>query len=107
MRTRLRAWRSAAALAAALAATAAPAARGVTRLTDDTDRAAFRAWFTFLADTEFERPSPDVTDCAALVRHAYREALRGHSPEWYRRTRLPMPVALPDVRRGPAPSGGG
>src|SRR5262245_52251598 len=62
-------------LVAALAATPAPA-RAQLRLRDDTDRAAFRAWFTFLADAEFARRSADVTDCAGLVRHAFREALR-------------------------------
>jgi uncharacterized protein YfaT (DUF1175 family) len=70
-------------------------------LFDDTDRASFQAWFTFLADAAFERPSKDVIDCASLVRHAYREALRTHSPDWYRRNRLPAIVAFPDVRHTP------
>lgn len=70
-------------------------------LADDSDRSAFRAWFTFLADTQFERRSADVTDCAALVRHAYREALRAHTPAWYREAKLPLAVAYPDVRRTP------
>ena len=68
---------------------------------DETDQAAFRRWFTFLADAQFERQTDDVTDCASLVRHAYREALRQHSPEWYRRSRLPLLVSLPDVRHVP------
>lgn len=76
------------------------------RLLDDSDRAAFRAWFVFLADTQFYRPTPDVTDCAALVRHAVREALRAHTPEWRRRVALPLPVAFPDVRRPPRPAEG-
>jgi hypothetical protein len=50
------------------------------RLTDETDRDAFRSWFTFLADAQFYRPTPDVADCAGLVRHAVREALRAHTP---------------------------
>jgi hypothetical protein len=73
---------------------------------DETDRSAFRSWFTFLADAQFERRTPDVVDCAALVRHAYREALRPHSPEWYRRSALPLDVSFPDVRHGPMPSVG-
>jgi len=32
--------------------------------------AAFRSWFVLLADAQFERPTDDVQDCAALVRHA-------------------------------------
>lgn len=76
------------------------------RLADDADRSAFRSWFTFLADAQFERPTADVTDCASLVRHAYREALRPHTPEWLRTSRLPMTVAWPDVRQTPAVQSG-
>jgi len=74
---------------------------------DDTDRAAFRSWFTFLAESQFERASPYVVDCAALVRHAYREALRQHSPDWYRRQQLPLMVSYPDVRHPPAATANG
>lgn len=75
------------------------------RLQDDADRAAFRSWFVFLADAQFYRKAPDVTDCAALVRHAFREALRTHSPEWFRRAGLPLVPPFPDVRRPPRPTG--
>ena len=68
---------------------------------DDADRAAFRHWFTYLADTQFERRTDDVIDCASLVRYAYREALRPHTPEWFRRTRLPQAASFPDVRQSP------
>lgn len=71
------------------------------RLVDEFDRAAFRAWFVWLADAQFTRPTPDVTDCAALVRHAVREALRPHNAEWIR---LHAPLAaptFPDVRKPP------
>jgi uncharacterized protein YfaT (DUF1175 family) len=72
-----------------------------TRAADEGDRAAFRSWFTFLADAQFERQTSDVIDCASLVRHAYREALRPHTPAWYQRSRLPVTVAFPDVRTTP------
>ncbi|MCA1585084.1 MAG: DUF1175 domain-containing protein [Acidobacteria bacterium] len=36
-------------------------------LADESDRAAFRLWFTLLADLQFERAAAEVTDCAALV----------------------------------------
>jgi uncharacterized protein YfaT (DUF1175 family) len=75
-------------------------------VTDDTDRAAFQAWFTFLADAQFERRTADVTDCASLVRHAYREALRVHSPAWYRSSALPVTAVFPDVRNAPRAEGG-
>jgi len=79
--------------------TARPAAQ--VRFADDSDRAAFRAWFVLLADAQFERRTPDVVDCAALVRHAFREALRAHTPEWVRRTGLPFTPQFADVRSAP------
>jgi uncharacterized protein YfaT (DUF1175 family) len=78
------------------------------RLTDASDRAALRAWFVLLADAQFYQPTPDVTDCAALVRHALREAFRPHTPDWLRQTALPVAQVHPDVRVKPAiVSGGG
>jgi uncharacterized protein YfaT (DUF1175 family) len=73
----------------------APAARAQVRFHDAADRDAFRRWFIVLADAQFYRPTPDVADCAALVRHAAREALRSATPDWRRRIALPGPVAAP------------
>jgi uncharacterized protein len=80
---------------------AAATPRAQVRLADDGDRAAFRAWFVLLADAQFERPVPEVTDCAALVRFAMREALRAHTPEWARTVALPFTPRFPDVRSAP------
>jgi uncharacterized protein YfaT (DUF1175 family) len=71
---------------------------GARPVLDAQDRAAFTAWFTLLSDAQFYRPTADVVDCAALVRHAAREALRAHTPEWIRRAALPVAPVLPDVR---------
>ncbi len=71
------------------------------RLADESDRAAFRAWFVLLADAQFERTTGDVNDCAALVRHAVREALRAHTPEWVRQSGLPFTPQFADVRSAP------
>ena len=60
------------------------------RFADASDRAAFRAWFVYLADAQFYRTTADVIDCAALVRHAAREALRPHTPDWIRQAALPI-----------------
>lgn len=61
-------------------------------LSDSVDRAAFRFWFTFLAETAYARPAPErnveIQDCAALARFAYREALSEHNAEWANRLRL-------------------
>lgn len=75
------------------------------RLLDASDRAAFRAWFVFLADSQFYQPRADVTDCAGLVRAAMREALRPHSPEWRRQVGLAFAPQYPDVRRRPPVDG--
>jgi len=50
---------------------------------EEADREAFRRWFTFLAEMPFvqppERVPAEVNDCGALLRFAYREALREHT----------------------------
>lgn len=81
-----------------------PQAQSVTdapRLADAQDRSAFRSWFVVLADAQFYRPTPDVTDCSSFVRHAVREALRPHSPDWWRRFGVPSLPSYPDVTRPP------
>jgi hypothetical protein len=88
----------------ALVVARAPAA-AQRRLADESDRQAFRSWFVYLADARFYVPAVDVTDCAALVRHAWREALRAHTAEWRRQSGLPAVPAFPDVRRPPAAAG--
>jgi uncharacterized protein YfaT (DUF1175 family) len=92
--------RTAVALAVAAWCTSAAISAQV-RLADESDRAAFRSWFVLLADAQFERPTDDVQDCAALVRHAVREALRAHTPEWVRRSGLPFTPQFADVRSAP------
>ena len=72
-------------------------------LADESDRAAFRGWFALLSELQFEHTAAEVTDCASLVRFAYREALRAHTPEWLRRIGLPVTPLYPDVRSGPRP----
>jgi uncharacterized protein YfaT (DUF1175 family) len=76
------------------------------QLLDETDRNACRSWFVVLADAQFYRPTPDVSDCAGLVRHALREALRAHTSEWMRHWALPGMPAYADVRQPPPARGG-
>jgi uncharacterized protein YfaT (DUF1175 family) len=89
------------AVVAAVVAWAATTPSAQIRLADESDKAAFRAWFVLLAEAQFERPTDDVKDCAALVRHAVREALRAHTPEWVRRSGLPFAPQFADVRSAP------
>lgn len=61
-------------------------------LDDPADREAFRQWFTFLAESQYfaEKPRAEVSDCAGLLRFAYRGALETHDAAWYRNMRLPQ-----------------
>jgi uncharacterized protein YfaT (DUF1175 family) len=68
------------------------------RLHTAADRAAFRAWFTLMADTAAalppERLPHEIDDCAALLRWCYRNALHAHDATWM----ATMPVAeLPPI----------
>jgi uncharacterized protein len=72
------------------------------RLHDPADRAAFRRWFTLLAESQYYRGRnlpAEIDDCAALLRFAYREALREHNAAWAHATTLPVPAAAVDVRQ--------
>jgi uncharacterized protein YfaT (DUF1175 family) len=57
------------------------------RLSDPADQAAFRRWFTLIAEYQAIRPRADVpgeiTDCASLLRYSYREALKRHDENWF------------------------
>ena len=68
------------------------------RLTDPADRAAFRQWFTLIADYQAIRPKSElpaeITDCAGLLRYSYREALKRHDDSWFLTTGIEVP-ALP------------
>jgi uncharacterized protein YfaT (DUF1175 family) len=73
------------------------------RLEDPADRQAFTAWFTFLAEAQHylapqDRPR-ELNDCAALVRFAFREALRKHDASWAGGLNLPVMPSLPPVRK--------
>src|ERR1700757_161381 len=68
------------------------------RLTDPADQAAFRQWFTAIAEYQTIRPRadvpPEITDCASLLRYAYREALKRHDDTWFASTGIEV-AALP------------
>ena len=73
------------------------------RLQSHEDQMGFRHWFVFLAESEYfqrgkDRPT-EVNDCAALIRFAYREALRKHDAAWANQWHLPKVPAAPSVRK--------
>ena len=73
------------------------------RLASLSDRKTFVAWFTWLAEAlyylpEARRPA-EVTDCSALLRFAYREALRPHTAQWAREIGLEWMPPLPELSR--------
>jgi|SRR5208283_3601588 len=72
------------------------------RLHDPTDRAEFRRWFTLLAEAQYYRrrsSSAEIADCAALLRYAYREALRQHDSAWAEGAALAATSTTDDVRQ--------
>jgi uncharacterized protein YfaT (DUF1175 family) len=68
------------------------------RLTDPADQAAFRQWFTLIADYQAIRPRAEIpaeiADCAGLLRYSYREALKRHDGSWFAATGIEV-LALP------------
>ncbi len=60
------------------------------RLESPSDQAAFRQWFTAIANFEATRPSSElpaeISDCAGLLRYCYREALKRHNDSWFLET---------------------
>jgi uncharacterized protein YfaT (DUF1175 family) len=72
------------------------------RLTDPADQAAFRQWFTAIADYQAIRPRADVpaeiTDCASLLRYAYRESLKRHDETWFTSTGIDVPALPGEIR---------
>jgi uncharacterized protein len=72
------------------------------RLTDPADQAAFRRWFVAIAEFQAVRPKADVpaeiTDCASLLRYAYREALKRHDENWFLTSGMEVAAPAGDVR---------
>ena len=72
------------------------------RLHDPADRLAFRRWFTSLAEAQYFRREAlpaEIDDCAALLRFAYREALRPHDASWAREMALPASATAGDIQQ--------
>jgi uncharacterized protein len=57
------------------------------RLHSAEDRQAFRSWFAAIAEQEASLPGdklpPELDDCAALLRYAYRESMVQHDDRWF------------------------
>lgn len=72
------------------------------RLNDPADQAAFRRWFTLIAEYQAIRPRADlpaeITDCASLLRYAYREALKKHDESWFTTTGVEIAAPPGEVR---------
>jgi uncharacterized protein YfaT (DUF1175 family) len=72
------------------------------RLTDPADQAAFRRWFTLIAEYQTVRPPatvpPEIADCASLLRYSYREALKRHDENWLQASGTEIPAAPGEIR---------
>jgi uncharacterized protein YfaT (DUF1175 family) len=73
------------------------------RLDNTKDRDSFRRAFAFLAEAQYFQPAEarpaEIKDCAALIRYAYREALRLHNSVWARSTGLRLVAAFGSVEK--------
>src|ERR1019366_3381684 len=73
------------------------------RRADPDPQQAFRRWFPFLAETQYSQPAErrpaEIADCAALIRYAYREALRAHDGNWATDAHLALVPAIPSVTK--------
>jgi uncharacterized protein YfaT (DUF1175 family) len=69
------------------------------RLHTAQDRQTFRGWFTSIADAQADQHKlpAEIDDCAALLRFAYREALRAHDESWL--SSHPTDSPLPSIRQ--------
>ncbi|MGO9336855.1 MAG: DUF1175 family protein [Terracidiphilus sp.] len=72
------------------------------RLADPADQAAFRQWFTAIADFQAIRPRTEIpseiTDCASLLRYAYREALKRHDDTWFASSGIEVSALPGEIR---------
>jgi len=72
------------------------------RLSDPADRAAFRRWFALIAEYQAIRPKAkvpaEITDCASLLRYAYREALKRHDEGWFETTGIEIEAPPGEIR---------
>jgi uncharacterized protein YfaT (DUF1175 family) len=73
------------------------------RLDSPSDQEAFRRWFSLIAEYQALRPPEnipsEISDCAALLRYAYRNALRNHDPAWIRESQILPPTAVPTIEK--------
>ena len=73
------------------------------RLDAPSDQDTFRRWFALIAEFQALRPAnelpAEISDCAALLRYAYRNALRTHDASWFRETQIEPPSALPSLEK--------
>ncbi|HVZ38686.1 MAG TPA: DUF1175 family protein [Candidatus Kapabacteria bacterium] len=70
-------------------------------LTAESDRNAFRRWFTTIAVAQAHHIDDrwHDRDCAGLLRYCYREALKRHDNTWLRSREWLVTSAIPDVRK--------
>jgi uncharacterized protein YfaT (DUF1175 family) len=83
-------------VSAALVSAAAPRLY----LSSPVERQAFRRWFAFMAESRYytHKRVREITDCAALVRWSFKEALMPHDFAWARTTDLPIFPSMPSVQ---------
>jgi hypothetical protein len=73
------------------------------RLDSPADQGTFRRWFVLIAEFQaLRQPNElprEISDCAALLRYSYRNALRTHDAAWYRETQIEPSSAFPSLEK--------
>ncbi|EPG73214.1 PF06672 family protein [Leptospira fainei serovar Hurstbridge str. BUT 6] len=71
-------------------------------LKSETDRQAFRDWFTRIALSQYLKENPywnsAERDCSGLIRFAYKETLKEHDLNWQQKVGIQLDKNLPDIR---------
>ncbi len=70
-------------------------------LSSESDRTAFRRWFTTIALSQMTHVDDGWhdRDCAGLLRYCYREALKKHDSMWLSGRKWLVTAGIPDVRK--------
>ena len=75
----------------------------IARLDSPNDQEAFRRWFALIAEYQALRPTEElpaeISDCAALLRFSYRNALEAHDEGWLRERGITPPGALGAIEK--------
>ncbi len=75
----------------------------IAELDSPADREVFARWFVRIAEAQFLKRNSSWNsrerDCAGLIRYCFREALKIHDDEWFKKSGIPYEKNIPDVAK--------